>query len=82
MTIDPTELPSRVLLPPHDGVLCYACGRPMRGEKIQATSAFGQLVYVGRDCYGKISMWGKAGYQAQRNGPRLWAVHHKRPEFV
>lgn len=63
---------------------CFACEKSLAGivKPYQATTSDGQLVYVGRDCFSKIRMWGKAGYSPPKGGPKLWTVEHRRPTYT
>jgi len=53
---------------------CFACGKPTKKDCKAASTREGQQVFVGTDCYKKISAMTIHGYQAKVNGPRLFST--------
>ncbi len=61
---------------------CYACGRAFRlgrADFLTVLTSDGQAVYVGDDCWKRITASGTAGYQPPLGGPRLYS-HTNAPE--
>ena len=50
---------------------CFSCNKPLKKEARIAYTFSGQQVFVGTNCYLKISAMGKHGYQPSFGGPRL-----------
>lgn len=53
---------------------CFACGRSIRSTLRAAHTIDGQSIYVGSDCYKRISQMGIHGYQPPLGGPRLFTT--------
>lgn len=53
---------------------CFACNKPSLKEYRVAHTFDGQSVYVGTDCYKKISAMTIHGYQPPLGGPRLYTT--------
>lgn len=53
---------------------CFACDRHLGASPASVTTADGQKVFVGRECYKQIVAAGYPGWQPPFGGPRLYLL--------
>jgi len=57
---------------------CFACGRAIKltSDHYEVWTSDPQMQWVGPECYNKIQLANKNGYQPPPGGPRLFSNHY------
>lgn len=53
---------------------CFACDKKLGRSPKRADTRDAQTVFVGRECYARITAAGESGYQPPKGGPRLYPL--------
>lgn len=56
-----------------NGWRCYACDRPIRGNRHPTFTSDGQTQHIGIECARRVYKSRSEGYQPPKGGPRLYA---------